>query len=184
MINKNKFFRLTHIYVSLFFLPVALLYAITGIAYICGANQDTGMKEQRFEKFVVLTSGKEREELLEILKELKVKIPSKTELKPDKREGGFVMGGVHYSVNIRQNPQKLVIITKERSLLGDMIMLHKDKGEWYFAVLSVGFGVALMLLYLSGLFITMFASKKDRGKQLAVLVAGCVLTLLLAYLSL
>lgn len=184
MINKNKFFRLVHIYMSLFFLPVALLYAITGIAYIFGADQDTGMKEQRFEKFVVLNAGKQREEVLEILKELNIKIPSKTELKADKRENAFIMGGTHYSISIKQNPQKLVIISKERSILGDMIMLHKDKGEWYFAVLGVGFGVALMILYLSGLFITMFASKKDRGKQISVLVAGCVITLLLMYLSL
>lgn len=45
MINKNKLFRQIHIYVSLFFLPCAVLFALTGIAYILGADQDTGLIE-------------------------------------------------------------------------------------------------------------------------------------------
>lgn len=38
--NRYKFFRQFHIYLSLFFLPVALLYSVSGLAYIFGANQD------------------------------------------------------------------------------------------------------------------------------------------------
>ena len=94
------------------------------------------------------------------------------------------MGGVHYSVNAKQNAEELVLTTTTRSLLGDIIMLHKDKGEWYFSVLAVGFGAALILLYLSGLMITLFASKKDRQAQLAVLALGIFACILLAYLSL
>ncbi|TKX29236.1 hypothetical protein DMB95_01195 [Campylobacter sp. MIT 12-8780] len=182
--NKNKFFRQIHIYVSLFFLPLALMYAITGIAYIFGANQDIGLKEQSFSVKQTLTIGKEKEELLTLLKELKLKIPSHTELKNDKREGGMSMGGVHYSVNIKQESDQVIITTKERSLLGDMIMLHKDKGKWYFAVLSVGFGLALITLYISGLMITLVAMKKDRQKQLLTLAFAFVITFILAYLSL
>lgn len=63
-------------------------------------------------------------------------------------------------------------------------MLHKDKGAWYFSVLSVGFGVSLFLLYISGLMITLFASKKDRKNQILVLIAGILITFILAYISL
>ncbi len=97
----------------------------------------------------------------------------------------ITIGGAHYSANITPVAQNEYVITlKTRSLLGDMIMLHKDKGAWYFSVLSIGFGIALFLLYISGLIITLFASKKDRQKQLATLGAGVVITILLAYLSL
>lgn len=48
MINKNKLFRQIHIYVSLFFLPCAVLFALTGIAYILGADQDTGLKVETY----------------------------------------------------------------------------------------------------------------------------------------
>lgn len=73
----------------------------------------------------------------------------------------ITIGGAHYSANITPVAQNEYVITlKTRSLLGDMIMLHKDKGAWYFSVLSIGFGIALFLLYISGLIITLFASKR------------------------
>ncbi|TQR33155.1 hypothetical protein DMB92_04195 [Campylobacter sp. MIT 99-7217] len=184
MINKNKLFRQIHIYVSLFFLPLALLYATTGIAYILGANQDTLKSVQSYEIKGVLTKGQEQEFLKDFLIQNKLKLP-KGELKPDKREGGFTQGGTHYSVNITQADENTVLIKAQtRSLIGDMIMLHKDKGAWYFSILSVGFGVALLMLYLSGLIITLFAIKKDRNKQIYTLLAGCIITLILAYASL
>ena len=182
--NKNKFFRQIHIYISLFFLPLALMYAVTGIAYIFGINQDIGLKEQSFSVKKTLTLGKEKEELLALLKELKLKIPSNTKLKNDKKGKGMSMGGVHYSINIKQDNDQVMITTKERSLLGDMIMLHKDKGKWYFNVLSVGFGLALITLYISGLMITFVAIKKDRQKQLLTIAFAFVVTFILAYLSL
>lgn len=79
------------------------------------------------------------------------------ELKEDKREGGFSAGGVHYFVNMSAKEGEITLTTHTRSLIGDLIMLHKNQGLWYFSVL--GFGVALILLYVSGLIITLFAIK-------------------------
>lgn len=184
MINKNKLFRQVHIYLSLFFLPCALLFALTGIAYILGANQDVGLKVEQYRLSKVIENGKEREALIQYLKENSLKVPSNTNIIKSK-DKGVAIGGAHYSANIAQNSTNEYYITlKTRSLLGDMIMLHKDKGAWYFSVLSVGFGIALFMLYTSGLMIALFANKKDRSKQFAVLGMGVIVTLLLAYLSL
>ncbi|MFQ6342673.1 hypothetical protein [Campylobacter sp. VTCC 70190] len=188
MINKNKLFRQIHIYVSLFFLPCAVLFAFTGIAYIFGFNQDVGIKKESYILQKNIQPGKEKEELIQFLQENKLKIPSDTELKQGRGKGNnaaSTMGGVHYSIDmIAKDNNSYEITLKTRSLLGDMIMLHKDKGAWYFSVLSVGFGVVLFLLYLSGLMITLFANKKDRNKQYLVLASGFIITLLLAYFSL
>lgn len=184
MINKNKLFRQIHIYVSLFFLPCAVLFALTGIVYILGADQDTGLKVENYKLVKNIEAGKEKDALIQYLQENNLKIPSNTEVIKDK-DKGVTIGGAHYSANIAPIAQNEYAITlKTRSLLGDMIMLHKDKGAWYFSVLSIAFGIALFLLYISGLIITLFASKKDRQKQLATLGAGIVITILLAYLSL
>lgn len=184
MINKNKLFRQIHIYVSLFFLPCAVLFALTGIVYILGADQDTGLKVENYKLVKNIEAGKEKDALIQYLQENNLKIPSNTEVIKGK-DKGVTIGGAHYSANIAPIAQNEYTITlKTRSLLGDMIMLHKDKGAWYFSVLSIAFGIALFLLYISGLIITLFASKKDRQKQLATLGAGIVITILLAYLSL
>lgn len=183
MINKNKFVRQTHIYVSLFFLPIAIMYALTGLVYIFGFNQDVGAIKQVYQVQTKLENGKEVEFLLSYLKDNNLKIPADSTPKKAK-DGGISIGGAHYSANIKQLDSNLVqIITFRRSILGDMIMLHKNKAKWYFTILSVGFGIALMLLYISGIFTTLLNVKKDRGKQISTIIAGLIISIILGVLS-
>lgn len=183
-ISKSKVFRQVHIYLSLFFLPCAFIFALTGIAYIFGFNQDVGLKKESFILDKPVEAGNERQALLDFLKEKGLEIPSNTEPIKTKSKG-LTIGSAHYSVNIALNEQnQYIITTNTRSLLGDMIMLHKNKGAWYFSILSVGFGITLFLLYISGLIITFFASKKDRGIQFGTFFLGLIVTLILAYCSL
>ena len=182
--NKTKFFRYLHIYVSLFFLPVALLYAVSGVAYILGADEKTFATHQSYTaKGIQLVQGNEKAQILGILNAQGIKAPSSTAIRADRKQGGVTMGGIHYSVNAKAQGDDLLITATTRSLLGDIILLHKDKGGWYFSVLAVGFGVTLVLLYLSGLMITLFASKKDRTPQLIVLALGVLACLILGYAS-
>ena len=67
--NRYKFFRRFHIYLSLFFLPVALLYAVSGLAYIFGANQDFMATKNSYKTNLVLQKGAEQEAVLQFLKE-------------------------------------------------------------------------------------------------------------------
>lgn len=182
--NKNKFFRKFHIYLSLFFLPVALLYAVSGLAYVFGANQDIFSTKISYKTDLILEKGQEQNEILKFLKENNIKIPSNTTIKADKKQGGFIMGTASYSVNAKQTNNEVVITTTKRSFLGNIIMLHKDKAGWYFKILSIGFGFSLILFYISGLMITLFANKKERKEQILVLAFGFVICLILGYLSL
>lgn len=184
MINKNKLFRYIHIYVSLFFLPCALLYALTGMCYIFGIDQELGAKTQKFSIQGELVKGNEGEFIINALREKGIKVPENTAVRENKRGGGVMIGGVHYSIIAKAGENGVVEMeAKTRSLLGDLIMLHKDKGGWYFSVLAVGFGLSLVLLYISGLMITLFASKKDRKPQLIVLCVGILACVILGYLS-
>lgn len=181
-INKNKLFRSIHIYVSLFFLPLAIIYAFTGIAYICGIKDDYKAQIKTYNINTDLTQINE-DNIIKILQENNIKIPSNTTLKPNNKTGGYSMGGVHYSININHK-NGLNISTRQNSIIGDLILLHKNKGVWYFSILAIGFGIALVMLYVSGLIITLLAIKKDRNKQLYTLLAGVVVTIILAYFSL
>lgn len=182
MINKNKLFRQIHIYISLFFLPLALLYALTGMAYILGFDQDSGLKENTYNVNFEIQEGKEKELVTNFLKENNIKLP-KDEIM-EAKDGDFVLGSAAYSVELHQNEGKFVLITKERSFLGNMIMLHKNKVAWYFSVLGIAFGLTLLTLYLSGIMITLVAIKKDRRNQILTILAGFIVTSIVAYLSL
>ncbi|MDD6055198.1 MAG: PepSY domain-containing protein [Helicobacter sp.] len=178
-----KLFRNTHIYLSLFFLPLALIYAITGVVYIFGFNQDVGAVKNTYQLTQNIEKGKEADALINFLKENKLKIPSNLDAK--ERKGAISIGGASYSAQIMKNGESnYTITTTQRSFLGNLIMLHKAKGGWYFDVLAVGFGFTLILLYISGLMITLFHSKKNRGLQYATILAGFIITAILGFLSL
>ena len=178
-----KNFRNIHIYLSLFFLPLALMYALTGIVYICGFNQDIGATKQTYTLTQNIEKGKEVDAITEFLKNNHLAIPSN--LTPKKnRNGGVEIGGVHYSVSLAQaSDSTYSLTTLKRSILGDMIMLHKAKAMWYFNILAVGFGITLVLLYVSGLMITLFNIKKNRKSQYVTLALGFIVTLILGILS-
>ncbi|EAI5560933.1 hypothetical protein B1916_06135 [Campylobacter lari] len=182
--NKNKLFRQIHIYISLFFLPLAFLYAVTGFAYIAGFDGESGAKIQTQKVQAIIQEGAEAEFLIDFLKKNNLKLPSSLEPKLNKKGNGIELGAINYTVSIiKIDENNYEIITKERSLLGNMILLHKDKGMWYFSVLGLAFALAMIILYISGLLITIIAIRKDRGKQIAVLGVGFVITLIIAYLS-
>ncbi|AJC86723.1 membrane protein [Campylobacter sp. RM16704] len=182
--NKNKFFRQIHIYISLFFLPLAFLYALTGFAYIAGFDGESGAKIQNYKVQAVIQKGAEAEFLIDFLNKNSLKLPSSLEPKLNKKGNGIELGTISYTASIiKIDENNYEIITKERSLLGNMILLHKDKGMWYFSVLGLAFALAMIVLYISGLLITLIAIRKDRGKQIVVLGIGFVITLFIAYLS-
>lgn len=54
----TKQFRNIHIYLSLFFLPLALMYALSGILYIAGINQDFGATKQTYTLVQNIEKGK------------------------------------------------------------------------------------------------------------------------------
>lgn len=156
----TKQFRNLHIYLSLFFLPLALLYAITGILYMSGINQDSGAIKHQYTLTQEIQKGQEVTALIQFLKDNNLKVPFNTTPKKG-RMGAITIGGTHYSASIvNSRDSTYTITTVQRSLIGDMVMLHKAKAKWYFDVLAVGFGITLILLYVSGLIITLFNSKK------------------------
>ncbi|TLD83184.1 hypothetical protein LS70_005385 [Helicobacter sp. MIT 11-5569] len=179
----TKQFRNIHIYLSLFFLPIALMYAATGILYISGFNQDSWATKYNYTLTQNVEEGKEIDALVQYLKDNNLSIPS--DLTPKKGRGEELsVGSTHYSASIKKNADSTYTITTlKRSIIGDMIMLHKAKAKWYFDVLAIGFGITLALLYLSGLMITLFNSKKNRSIQYATILAGCIISIALGALS-
>lgn len=183
-LTMTKQFRNIHIYLSLFFLPVALMYALTGILYISGFDQDSGATKNTYTLNAEIPKGGEAEAMLNYLQNNNIPLPSKTEPKVNK-SGALSVGGAHYSVSIAKSGENVwTITTLKRSFIGDLIMLHKAKAKWYFNILAIGFGITLVLLYLSGLMITLFNSKKNRGIQYGTIMAGIVVSVVLGVLSL
>lgn len=184
----KKAFHKIHIYVSLFFIPIALAYAITGISIIFGIDEDSGMKQKDYQITLDEPLQNDAENsaqgdlMLTFLKENNLKIPSNTSLK-NAKGGGKMMGGINYSVILKQNDElNYTLTTRKRSIFGNMILLHKAKGEFYFNILGAAFGLALITLYLSGLIITQFCKNRRKNALIAVIL-GIFAYVFLGYLS-
>ena len=117
-----------HIYISAFFLPVALMYAITGVLYIFGIDEDIGAITNKYT--IDMTPNENKIDILtDYLKNNNIKIPSDTTPKNTKN-GGISIGGIYYSARINEVDNKYEITTIQRSIYGAMVLLHKSKGGY------------------------------------------------------
>lgn len=255
----KKYFHKIHSYVSLFFLPAALLYALTGALYIFGIDEKSGSETATYRATApkMLEKDEMGAFLLDFLRQNDLQIPRDTALREGKgggARGGVIMGGIAYSVSIRAlesgdfeksafgknisgggessgggasvgahsesgvggggahsenalgsgessaaifgknangggtfsgggvSGGAYEITTTKRGIWGVLVLLHKAKGGAAFNALAVGFSVALVVLYFSGLVITSFC-RPMRKNALLVLAAGLFATIFLGYLS-
>lgn len=179
----TKQFRSIHIYLSLFFLPLALMYAATGVLYIMGFDKNSGAIKNSYTLTQNIKNGQEIDVLIQFLKDNNLSIPFNLEPKKNKN-GTLSIGGTHYSASIAKNSDSTYTVTTlERSIIGDMFMLHKAKTKWYFNILAIGFSATLILLYISGLMITLFNNRKNRGIQYATILAGFIVSISIGILS-
>lgn len=178
--NKSLF-RKIHIYASVFFLPMALLFSLTGVLYICGINQDYNLEQKKYEIFQKEPIEDLQEFVLNFLKENQIPLPSNTNLQKGKR--GIMMGSAKYSITIEQKQNQVIIQTNKRSFYGNLMMLHKSKVGKAFQIFSIIFGIALLVFYFSGFIITSWC-KQHRKESFIFLILGVLITSILGYISL
>ncbi|STP13089.1 integral membrane protein [Helicobacter mustelae] len=179
----RHFFRKFHIYASIFFLPMALLYTITGILYISGIRQDHNLEQQKFSIFAKDPIQDLRSFTLDFLKENHLAIPSDTALKKDSRGKGFVMGSAGYFITIEKKEKSINITTNKRSFIGNSIMLHKAKVAKPFVIFSIVFSAMLLLFYFSAFVMTSWCSQ-NRKASLLFFLLGLLTAITTALVSL
>ncbi len=188
----KKIFRKIHLYMALFTIPVGIMMGLTGALYVLGANQDTGAEIKSYTVNHTIPKGEEVETrdlfIAEFEKENNIKMP-KANVSLDKSKINRNIGSAGYVITLKEKDGITEIITLDRSILGDMIMLHKAKGGLLFKIMLVLYGIVLISFYISGLIIAIF-KKNVNGKLVPktenyiVIAAGFIVTIILAVLSL
>ncbi|RDU66740.1 hypothetical protein CQA53_02935 [Helicobacter didelphidarum] len=177
---KNKqIWMKVHVYLSLFFLPVALLYALTGALYLFDIREEAGANITEF-RVESIEKGREKETILHELVTRNIRIPDNTNIK--NMRGNLSMGSIAYSITLMKDKEGYKIRVVNRSLYGILLLMHKGKGKFYFDIIAVGFALSLAIFYLSGLVMTSFCKKK-RKNALITFCLGLVITIFMIYLS-
>lgn len=184
---QKKHWMKIHTYLSLFFLPMCLIYVLTGVGYIFDLKDSAGAKTQSVALVGELNEGDlgdlkvVESAILTTLKESNLKIPSNTALRAQK--GNLTMGGIKYSVTLQKGKDgRFEVKTMERSIYGVLVLMHKAKGAAHFNALAICFAISLTLFYLSGLIVTSFC-KKNRKSAFATLGVGFAVTAMAVFLS-
>lgn len=180
-ITKKTWMQI-HTTLSIFFLPMALLYVLTGVGYIFGYKDNAWANISEFNLPNIPQQGYEKEAMINFLTEKNIKIPKNTETKIIK--GAATMGNIKYNVSISENKKDgtVKLTVTDRSIYGIMVLMHKSKGAYYFDILAVSFSMSLILFYLSGLIMTSFC-KKNRKNALIYFSAGTFATIVAICLS-
>lgn len=184
----KKIFRKIHLYMALFTIPVGIMVAITGALYILGANQDTWAETNTYTVNQTIPKGQEIEFLKQWTKENNVKMP-KENVSLDKSKVNRTIGSAGYLITLKDKENSTEIVTLKRSIIGNMIMLHKAKAGLLFKILMVLYGIVLVGFYISGIIIATF-KKNVNGKLVpktesyVVIAAGFIVTIIFAIISL
>ena len=186
----RKLWMQIHLYLSLFFLPAALIYAITGALYIFEIRQNAGATITEIALDSMPQKGEEQAFIIQTLQEHQLKVPSDTTLRTMK--GTLNMGNIKYSVMLtKDRNDKPILRAVDRSLYGVLMMMHKSGGNkfelggfkfTFFDFIAVCFGFSMLIFYLSGLIITSFCKGK-RKSGFGVMAAGFIVTIVAIYFS-
>ncbi|STQ85616.1 hypothetical protein LS73_004110 [Helicobacter muridarum] len=181
MIITKKNWMQIHTYLSLFFLPAAIIYVLTGALYIFDVREGAGSIVYNYKLDIPPKKGDELQVMLDVLKENGLEIPKDIEVKI--MRGNPTIGNIYYNVSIikEKNGDHFVRATK-RSIYGILLLMHKSKGKFYFDIIAIGFSISLMLFYLSGLIVTSFA-KRNRKAAFGTMTIGFIITGLATYFS-
>lgn len=171
-ITKKNWMQI-HTYLSLFFLPACLIYAITGTGFILGFRADAGATIYEFSIKEMPEKGEAKDFIIQKLRDNNLPIPKNTELRYHR--GAPIMGDLKYNIALGKNRNdELVMRVTNRGLYGILLLMHLAKGKYYFDIIAVAFSVSLILFYLSGLIVTQFCKNKRKEGLIALLLGGII----------
>ncbi|PAF52790.1 hypothetical protein [Helicobacter sp. 13S00477-4] len=172
-----------HLYSSLFFLPLAFIYALSGIFFLTGyyGNIKTQTYEIKHNPKEILLTEELKDFLLDFLSSNQLKIPNDKTPKPTRDKKGIEIGVMSYIAQIKQEKDILIIKTFQRDFISNLLALHFAQGRWYFDVLGICFGIALGIFYLSG--ILMIRHSKYKKPLWITFFLGLGVTSFIAYWS-
>ncbi|MEE0763716.1 hypothetical protein [Akkermansia sp.] len=163
--------RSLHLVLSLFFLPMVVVYAVTGLLYLAGTDEN-------FTSTVTVheLDGTDRPPYEASLRELERRGATLPEGKVRPFKGNYVLGPL--------TDDHVLLIRKGDALRAEMVspgvyskllLVHKGKAGWWFTFLGGGAAFSLLAAYVTGVAL-MWRSRSKRRLMLfsATLGIGAV----------
>lgn len=170
-----------HGYIAVFFLPLALLYAVTGTLYIIG---ESGSANTVSVEFQTTTGWPETIDAAYPLVEEKLRendlpmaingVTATSRVNSDREYYWRTLA--HSATLTRTGDAAAALRIQKNGPYRQLVEIHKDHAGILFTILGFGFGIAMAILILSGA-VMMFRSKLYRKPATLLLSSGTVLCL-------
>lgn len=169
-------------FVSIFFLPVALLYAFTGIIVLFEYQGNLFVENDNIQASKNLNIEELKRIALQYLEEKNIKLPS-MDLSVIHNGGGITIGTIVNKIAFLKGANNTINVyhMQRQGIISYLMALHFGEGKWYFDALAIAFGVCLALFYLSGLLIINFSRHKKA--LIITFFLGCFISIIIGYLS-
>lgn len=191
--HRSKLLAL-HIYISLFFIPLALMYKITGIVcifgYFGGVDRQVVVLDELQRAYLqgfdfplgIQSEPSQREsaraQILALLAQSQninqnLAIPFNTQIKDSRDKNSFILGGTNHSIEIaKSNPSEIIIYRND--FLANLMALHFNRAGFWFGALSFCFVVFMGITYITGLLMCDF--KRNGKKYTLTMLLGFVIS--------
>lgn len=174
-----------HGYISMFFLPMALIYAVTGAFIIAGERGELKRTDIVIDaKSEVFENIETQKEL--VINELRKRGENLPAGEPRLWRKEFYWGrssSINLSLKKAKQPGKAELQIRKPDLLFSTIILHRARGGRLFDYLGFAFAIAMIFFYVSGIFI-FWKIKPKRFALSLTLVIGTIVTVAFFVLSL
>ncbi|MDN5280099.1 MAG: hypothetical protein PWR01_4064 [Clostridiales bacterium] len=175
-----------HGYISIFFLPLALIYAITGALIIVGERGNLAKEEHviKLDHQLLSDLNAQKNAISDFFSQ---KGETKLPTGEPKLIRGELYWGLPSSVNVSlkkgNEPNEAILQIRKPDLLFSLVILHRARGGRLFDYLGFVFALAMIFMYLSG--IVIFWKIKSKRIALSLTFAGgTVVTVIVFFLSL
>ncbi len=171
-LNRYQLMR-AHMWLAAFFLPVTLLFLISGLLYTLNVEGRTSKQSEVIELSSAYSADLVRLKSL-VLAELgarSIDVPhGEPELKSKKGNQYLYWSDLDQSVTLRpgDTPTQVELVLRERNWLAQLMRIHRGEAGEALRWLTVGLPIALLLIYLSGIFLALGAPALRRGVLIAL----------------
>ena len=153
-----------HLVLSLFFLPMIVVYAVTGLLYMGGVDQ-------HFTSHVAVheLNAADHPPYEDSCRELERRGVALPEGKVRPFKGNHILGPMTDThVLFLRKGHTLRAEVVEPGIYPNLMLAHKGKAGWWFTALGYGAALSLIILYVTGILLMW----KNRGKRKLMLVSA------------
>lgn len=156
-----------HLVLSLFFLPMIVVYAVTGLLYMGGVDQHFTSHVAVYE-----LNAADRPPYADACRELERRGVALPEGKVRPFKGNHILGSMTDThVLFLRKGHSLRAEVVEPGIYPNLMLAHKGKAGWWFAALGYGAAISLIILYVTGILL-MWRNRRKRKLMLVSAALG------------